>query len=726
MATTNGSSNGVYITDEVDLEAKREILRGAGIAEQDFSQYITTPEQDATGQGRLYFKQPVTLTSPLGEETKRVATGSVEANNLMKNGWSISGGINSDNITSPLLTPEANITIGDDTTANGYLADQAKASMDVDIKETDAQIQRNLELITQEETPLSKQVQDLLTDIGEDADTLTGRGAAQLEEERKRGIEQQNQAMADKNTELKKKIAEIDALTASYNLANQQEEGKPQTLSRLQGAQAQNYKMYLAQKNALTAEASYLQAGLLGMQGKLEAAQSAADRAVELEYMDRQSAYNAKIAQLNILQPQLEKKDAKYATALKMTFEQQANDIKVEIADKKQQSDFALKQMDKYPDAGITLNDDIQTINNKVKSSASFLKDFNNELLGNLTSDQISQLNVIQGQIKTDPDIKGFIDIRDSYKRVLVSAEEPSAAGDLSLIFNYMKMLDPGSVVRESEFANAAATGSLGQRFIATGQKLLEGERLSDVMRNDFLNRSNRLYDAKVGSHKDAVEFYGNQLDRFGIPRDAALRDYIGGNNSTINLSPLDVPYVTLNDLVENKPQYLDLIEDILKEDPTLSDGEVQEEMNKILSFSGVDSDTYKAASVGMTPTNIKIGAGWGVKNNNPGNLRLAGQFGATQGGGNFAKFETPQAGWEALINDIEAKKASGGKLDSNSTLSEMIAVYAPKEDNNDPASYAQTVARNLGISINTPIGKIDTYQLAKAIAKHESSTVIT
>src|SRR3990172_3435846 len=40
---------------------------------------------------------------------------------------------------------------------------------------------------------------------------------------------------------------------------------------------------------------------------------------------------------------------------------------------------------------------------------------------------------------------KVFIDVRDSFARIEASSQNPSAAGDLSLIFNYMKMLDPAS-----------------------------------------------------------------------------------------------------------------------------------------------------------------------------------------------------------------------------------------------------------------------------------------
>ena len=99
---------------------------------------------------------------------------------------------------------------------------------------------------------------------------------------------------------------------------------------------------------------------------------------------------------------------------------------------------------------------------------------------------------------KYEPVIKEFQGIVDSYARVQASIEGgSSAAGDLSLLFNYMKMLDPGSVVRESEFANAAATGGLGERFIAAGQKLKVGERLSPAMRSDFVDRAEKLFKAK-------------------------------------------------------------------------------------------------------------------------------------------------------------------------------------------------------------------------------------
>jgi len=287
------------------------------------------------GTGRIYKLQQATLTSPTGTK-KVVAVGSTEANNLLKSGWTLGDKIGGGTITANTLMNEDELNIGSGITDGGSLADQTLGSIGVDVTNTQKLIDYYTKLLTPtEESDLSKQVKQLIGDTTTAAEDLTGRGAAQLAEEEKRGIEQLSQALNDKTTEINKKVAEINALTASYQLANQQEEGRPQTLSRLQGAQSQNYRMYLAQKNTLTADASYLQAELLGLQGKVDAAQRAADRAVELAYADKESYYNSKINMLNILLPQLEKEEKNYASAVQLVLQQQADALADEKQNKK-------------------------------------------------------------------------------------------------------------------------------------------------------------------------------------------------------------------------------------------------------------------------------------------------------------------------------------------------------------------------------------------------------
>ena len=139
---------------------------------------------------------------------------------------------------------------------------------------------------------------------------------------------------------------------------------------------------------------------------------------------------------------------------------------------------------------------------------------------------------------------KDFRDIRNSYTRVTASAKDPSAAGDLSLIFNYMKMLDPASVVRESEFAQAAKSGSLGDRFIASGEKLVAGKRLSDSMRNDFIDRSKRLYIARNSQYKKTSQEYTTLSEKYNIDPSRVVLDYElpdqGDINKDLNFSSIE------------------------------------------------------------------------------------------------------------------------------------------------------------------------------------------
>jgi hypothetical protein len=87
---------------------------------------------------------------------------------------------------------------------------------------------------------------------------------------------------------------------------------------------------------------------------------------------------------------------------------------------------------------------------------------------------------------------KVYQDVKAAYSRVLASREDP--AGDLALIFNYMKMLDPGSVVREGEFATAQNAAGIPTRVMNLYNKLIKGERLSAEQRKMFSKQSESFY----------------------------------------------------------------------------------------------------------------------------------------------------------------------------------------------------------------------------------------
>jgi hypothetical protein len=87
---------------------------------------------------------------------------------------------------------------------------------------------------------------------------------------------------------------------------------------------------------------------------------------------------------------------------------------------------------------------------------------------------------------------KEFDKAYDSFQKVAASAtsKNPTGADDISLIFNFMKTVDPGSVVREGEFATAENSAGVPQRVRNLYNAVTEGLRLTPEQRTNFLKAS--------------------------------------------------------------------------------------------------------------------------------------------------------------------------------------------------------------------------------------------
>lgn len=121
-----------------------------------------------------------------------------------------------------------------------------------------------------------------------------------------------------------------------------------------------------------------------------------------------------------------------------------------------------------------------------------------------------------------------FVKVRDSYNRIETSAKNPSAAGDLALIFNYMKMLDPGSTVREGEFATAQNSAGVDQRIVAQYNKVISGERLAPKTRNDFVSRSRSFMTEQLKTHLQLEKQYQGIATKSGFDPGQVVVDFVG------------------------------------------------------------------------------------------------------------------------------------------------------------------------------------------------------
>jgi hypothetical protein len=133
---------------------------------------------------------------------------------------------------------------------------------------------------------------------------------------------------------------------------------------------------------------------------------------------------------------------------------------------------------------------------------------------------------------------KSYIEIGQAYKKIQESAKTPSAAGDIALIFNYMKILDPGSVVREGEFATAQNAAGVPDRVRAQYNQIITGQRLTEIQRTDFLNQAkNVTRSQKENFDQTLLPFYKNIVQDRGLKESNVLFNPFEGFN--LQSSPL-------------------------------------------------------------------------------------------------------------------------------------------------------------------------------------------
>ena len=127
------------------------------------------------------------------------------------------------------------------------------------------------------------------------------------------------------------------------------------------------------------------------------------------------------------------------------------------------------------------------------------------------------EINNLRRDYTRHPTTKATDELATAYRKIDTAANNPSAAGDLSLIFGYMKMLDPGSTVREGEFATAQNSAGIPDRVVNMYNKALSGERLNENQRTDFLNQAKGVWDSQLDAQKDVDDRFKKFGDRYGI-----------------------------------------------------------------------------------------------------------------------------------------------------------------------------------------------------------------
>jgi len=121
-------------------------------------------------------------------------------------------------------------------------------------------------------------------------------------------------------------------------------------------------------------------------------------------------------------------------------------------------------------------------------------------------------------------DSKNFVEITRQSRIIKDSLRDPSAAGTLAAATSFMKMLDPGSVVRESELGMAMqSTGSL-DRFMNYTNVISSGKVLTASQKEEFGRLADQYLEAANDAQRNLNTRYSDIAVRNGLdPRNVIM-----------------------------------------------------------------------------------------------------------------------------------------------------------------------------------------------------------
>lgn len=121
------------------------------------------------------------------------------------------------------------------------------------------------------------------------------------------------------------------------------------------------------------------------------------------------------------------------------------------------------------------------------------------------------------GAFKNEPIYKDYNDMKSAYSQVVSSLSQGTPIGDVAGATKVMKLLDPGSVVRESELGIAMAAAGRMDRLQSYFSNMMSGQKLTPTQREDFKALSNELYAAAGQAYNQKRKEYEQFGDAYGF-----------------------------------------------------------------------------------------------------------------------------------------------------------------------------------------------------------------
>jgi len=145
----------------------------------------------------------------------------------------------------------------------------------------------------------------------------------------------------------------------------------------------------------------------------------------------------------------------------------------------------------------------------------------------------------LRNEFNSLPAIKEFSTVETSHRQINAALSNPSAANDLAAATKFMKLLDPGSVVRESELGMAMrATGAFEvvQNYF---QKLQNGQVLNPAQRADFKKSAELMFKQASIAKDDLSNKYKNLANSYNVDPNNVVLSGLSSNKNQEPKQPI-------------------------------------------------------------------------------------------------------------------------------------------------------------------------------------------
>ena len=129
----------------------------------------------------------------------------------------------------------------------------------------------------------------------------------------------------------------------------------------------------------------------------------------------------------------------------------------------------------------------------------------------------------LKSEFKSEPVYKAYQEMQSAYGQITDSLKSNSPAGDLAAATKFMKLLDPGSVVRESELAMAMSASGALDRAKNYAELRISGKKLTPDQRKDFQQLSDQLFSTATSVYNAKRNELVEQGSAYGLNADRAL-----------------------------------------------------------------------------------------------------------------------------------------------------------------------------------------------------------